>query len=580
LDCNASAIRKPSSRMVDSGQIPPGETQQRQVGLFHPIWLAGILLICSLLAAQPVSLGKAGIPAVPENIYWLYRREAGSSYTPGPTVDILVVGDVMLGRGVTRIADPFGRTRQLLASTDLTVGNFEGVISSLESEADIQEDGSGSMPYRLVAPERAVLELEEAGFDLLSLANNHSLDLAQPGLLDTIDRLSRSGIKVVGVGNNFEAAYRPVIVDVKGVRIGFLAIDAIPEPISAGLTGPELQRATWNKDRVLTAIHQLHPVSDVIVVLVHWGDEYEIRAGPNQRQAAQEMVGAGADAVIGSHPHVVQETQILEDSSRRKDGFVAFSLGNFVFDQFEENSRIGLALKLVVDAAGLKSVEAIPLHAGPEPGLLSAAESQKLVERIRPEPNWLGFRCNQAGCLPDQKPLWGRSGLFASGQIDLTGDGVLETVRLENGRVFVFEGARLGWESPPEWRVLDMALGDPNDDGRGELMLALLKPGKDGKIACHPFMIGHRGGIYRQVWGGSAVAIPIQEIELADVDGDGRQEMIVLEEQKDGMKTFAVLKWDDWVFRLFWRSLPGRYMDLQVREAGDSQPEIVIGERR
>ena len=160
----------------------------------------------------------------------------------------------------------------------------------------------------------------------------------------------------------------------------------------------------------------------------------------------------------------------------------------------------------------------------------------------------------------------------------MNGDGIPETVRLENGRVFIFETDRLAWESPQEWQVLDVALGDPNDDGRGEVMLVLQKPDKDGKLASHPFMIGHRGGIYRQVWGGSAVAIPIQEVELADVDGDGKQELIVLEEQQDGMKTIAVLKWDDWVFRLFWRSDPGRFVDLQVRETRENQKIITIGE--
>jgi hypothetical protein len=79
------------------------------------------------------------------------------------------------------------------------------------------------------------------------------------------------------------------------------------------------------------------------------------------------------------------------------------------------------------------------------------------------------------------------------------------------------------------------------------------------------------------LWGGSAVAIPIQEIELADVDGDGIQELIVLEEQPDGMKTIAILKWDDWVFKLFWRSPRGRFVDLQVHESGMNEKIIVIG---
>ena len=235
---------------------------------------------------------------------------------------------------------------------------------------------------------------------------------------------------------------------------------------------------------------------------------------------------------------------------------------------------------MIVDTAGLKAVTALPVHAGPEPELLAYAESQRLIERIRPEPIWSAFQCNRAVCFPVKIISKGGAGIFRSGQIDLTGNGQPETIRLEGGRVFVFEDDRLGWESPQEWEVLDAALGDPNDDGRGEIMLILRKPDQTGKLLSHPFIIGHRGGIYRQVWGGSAVAIPIQEVELADIDGDGKQELIVLEEQKSGMRTIAVLKWDDWVFRLFWRSNPGQYVNLQVQETSENRQIITIGEIR
>ena len=115
-------------------------------------------------------------------------------------------------------------------------------------------------------------------------------------------------------------------MDVKEIKVAFLAVDAVPEPHSTELTGQELRRATWKKDLVLAAIHQIDPVADVVVVLVHWGDEYETRAGPNQEQAAQEMVDAGADVVIGSHPHVVQETQIFEQSDPAKSRFCRLQL--------------------------------------------------------------------------------------------------------------------------------------------------------------------------------------------------------------------------------------------------------------
>jgi Bacterial capsule synthesis protein PGA_cap len=565
--------------MVALQDGPPDAVRSRRVGLFNRFWFAGFLLICTLVAVQPVTLRDPEHPDAPEE-YSLYRRDIGTSSSVHPTVEILVVGDVMLGRRVAEIDNPFSELAQLLLSADLTVGNFEGVISDQGSITNTLKGHSISTPFQLVSPIRVAGILQLAGFDLLSLANNHSLDLGRFGLKDTIENLARVDIKTMGIGNNLENAFQPTIINLKGIKIAFLAIDAIAEPLSDRTTGQALQRATWNRDRVLTAIQQLSPVSDVILVMIHWGNEYEIRAGPAQRRAAQEMVEAGADVVIGSHPHVVQETQVFERSSLRKVGFVAYSLGNFVFDQFEENTRVGLALKLVVDIDGLKKVAAIPIHAGPIPELLAPAESQKLIERIRPEPAWSGFQCNLTTCFTVHTMSKRGSGLFQSGQIDLNADGMLETVRLEYGRVLIFEGGRLGWESPQDWRVLDVALGDPNDDGRGEVMLVLQKPDKSGKLASHPFIIGHRGGIYRQVWGGSAVAIPLREVELADVDGDGKQELLVLEELKDGMNAIVVMKWDDWVFRLFWRSAPGRFEDLHVIETADGQKVISIGEIR
>ncbi len=129
--------------------------------------------------------------------------------------------------------------------------------------------------------------MHDAGFDLLSLANNHSLDTGEYGLNRVLSEDCRGvGIKTIGVGDNIETAYRPVIMDVKGVRIAFLAIDAIPEPILIRDTELELKRATWNKDRVIEIIRRLDLASDAIIVLIHWGDEYEVRAGPNQRLAA------------------------------------------------------------------------------------------------------------------------------------------------------------------------------------------------------------------------------------------------------------------------------------------------------
>src|SRR5690606_10331907 len=142
-------------------------------------------------------------------------------------------------------------------------------------------------------------------------------------------------------------AARPVIREVDGVRLAFLAFNAVPDPEDQpNETG--WTRASWDQAQAAAAIAAAHTEAEAVIVSIHWGYEYDLRPDPAQRDAAQAMLDAGAALVIGHHPHVVQGT------ATGRDGLVAYSLGNLVFDQQQDDTRYGLALRAFFDAGGLR----------------------------------------------------------------------------------------------------------------------------------------------------------------------------------------------------------------------------------
>jgi poly-gamma-glutamate synthesis protein (capsule biosynthesis protein) len=519
-----------------------------------------IPLFAALLVGRPALEEPSDLSGYP----WLYLRDGEPLAPDEKAVDMVAVGDVMLGRAVAEEPDFFAAVASTLRAADLTVGNLECVIA----------DDWGT-PDALRAPPATVSRLRRAGFDVLGLANNHALDLGASGLAETVSRLQAAEIATVGAGADPGTARQAVIREVDGVHLAFLAFNAVPDGRESQDEGWTL--ADWDSGQAAAAVGAARDRADAVIVSVHWGYEYQTRVDPAQRDAAKVLFQAGADLVIGHHPHVVQA---FETHNGR---CVAYSLGNFVFDQGWGDTRQGLALRAFFDGQGLRAVQALPVQAGARPRLMAVEAAGSLLERVQPPPPRMGFACEGEACRsvePSRETSRGREegGLFWGGKIDLTGDGVLESVRRVNEQVIIYSDGTEAWRSPPTWRVVDVALGDPNDDGRGEVLLALWKPGLDGletpspeKLRVprsHPFIVGYRGGIYRTLWGGSAVSDPIHEVELGDVNGDGDQELIVLDGDGPDERTVSVWRWHGWGFSLMWRSDPGAYRELSLSGDG------------
>ena len=311
---------------------------------------------------------------------------------PGPPprlpTTLTVVGDVLLGRRVGAAAaatgDPSAPLRPMqerLASADLTVGNLEGTLS----RAGAPTQGGDSF----AADPRVRAGLREAGFDALDLANNHTGDFGPEALVETVARLRRGGLATFGAGRSPRAARAPVVLERHGVRFGFLAFNAIgetpevapgrPGTVSVSMpprTGP-LDRAELR--RFLAAVRHLADRVDVVVVMPHWGTQYTERPEPVQGRVARQLVHAGADLVVGGHPHWVQGAALLGDS------LVVQSLGNFVFDMdFMAETQEGLVLEVVFWGDRLMQAELVPYRIGPDfaPRVVSYADASGMFDRF------------------------------------------------------------------------------------------------------------------------------------------------------------------------------------------------------
>lgn len=314
-----------------------------------------------------------------------------AAQTPSPpatrTTTVTVVGDVMLGRRVGRSladGDPgrvFAPTRQRLARADVTIGTLESTLSRLGPPT--QGGDSFAASPRMLGPLRA------AGFDVLSLANNHVGDYGVRSLLDTVRRVRGAGLAPVGAGADAAEAWRPAVVERDGVRIGIVAFNAIGETPRAGASSPGAASvampprtgplSTADLNRARRAVAELRRTVDIVLAMPHWGQQYTHRPVAAQRRVGRVLVEAGASAVIGGHPHWVQKVEV-----RRRTPIV-HSLGNFVFDMdWERQVREGVALELSFREADLTSAKLAPYRIGDDftPRWVSGAAARQILREM------------------------------------------------------------------------------------------------------------------------------------------------------------------------------------------------------
>ena len=264
------------------------------------------------------------------------------------TVTLAAVGDVtsgeQVGASVSTLGAAYAWTNvgSFLRKADLSTANLEGSISSRGYPVPNKEFHFRGPPALLRAAHMS------GGLDVVTVANNHSGDFGSDALLDTVRYARAAGLLVVGGGSNASAAVRPAIATVGGLRVAFVGFsDVNPYGFNAGLRTPGTAAA--DPAVIAAAVRGARHRADVVVVWFHWGTELHPEPSSRQRELAAAALGAGAQVVLGTHPHVFGR---VETAPRRS--VVAWTLGNFVFPASSPGTTRTGVLMVSLDRRGVR----------------------------------------------------------------------------------------------------------------------------------------------------------------------------------------------------------------------------------
>ncbi|MFC4778626.1 CapA family protein [Paenibacillus sp. GCM10023252] len=305
-------------------------------------------------------------------------NSGGDGAGGGEKVNLAFVGDLLLASSVAKQMElkgydyPYAESLLYLSEPDITAGNLEFPVTSRGTPAENKQ-------YVFKGAPEALPALKESGFDVLSLANNHTMDQGVEGLLDTIQHLNKAKLSHMGAGRNDQEAFSPVIKEAGGVKVAYIGLSKVVPTVEwkADKNKPGVAE-TYNTTRAIAAIKRASEQADVVVVMVHWGRENADQPEPYQRDFARQYIDAGADLVIGSHPHVLQGFETY------KGKWIAYSLGNFIFS-VTPKGRSGETG--VLDAScskdGQCQLQFHPMQgAGAQPRPMEAAAAKALLTRL------------------------------------------------------------------------------------------------------------------------------------------------------------------------------------------------------
>ena len=308
----------------------------------------GLLASAFILILSPAT--SAQEPAAPEAV------------TPAPVLRVVFVGDILLEASWKQpppVPGPlFDHVRARLAEADLVIGNLEEPLTNYPTVTPHKNPkavaAGRDFVFRATSPQ-AAQALRDAGIDIATLANNHTMDYTEQGLLDTLERLESVGVVAAGGGENLREAEQVKVFEIKGVRVGILSLsDVVPKYYWAESDRPGIASAKY-LGRVRRVIRRARPQADVLIVAFHWGEMFTPRPNEREQELARVAQQAGADLVLGAHPHVLQGVGCLEGAP------VVYSAGNFVFPTKNAKAKRSAIFEVAVEGGKIGAVRVVPI---------------------------------------------------------------------------------------------------------------------------------------------------------------------------------------------------------------------------
>jgi poly-gamma-glutamate capsule biosynthesis protein CapA/YwtB (metallophosphatase superfamily) len=349
------------------------------------------------IPALDLVAGTRKVPLRPSKTYWLscdasdrtvsrLAKFLDTYHEKQEPVTITAMGDIIPGRTVAKmmalkgVGYPFSKMAPIVKGADIVYADLEAPLS------DRVKPPHKGMAF--IAPSSTVEGLKMLGINVVSLANNHSTNFGLNTFTDTLTLLKNSGIAYAGGGANLTEARAPAVVEAGGTSFAFLDYNAVigslnATPTRAGVSW--IRMKPWAKDSaddmalVRAAVQQAKSQGHFVVACFHWSEEYKHQPSVSERNMAHLACDAGADLVIGSHPHCIQSIEIYNGK------LIAYSLGNFIFDQMQHDyTREGVVMKCRYNGSVLTGLEFIPyvIQDWCQPVVAAGSSGQKILSEL------------------------------------------------------------------------------------------------------------------------------------------------------------------------------------------------------